>query len=592
MTGEIPPAAIPPAVGDFPAGSQIASYRIEQLIGRGGMAVVYRASDVRLDRQVALKVLSQDLARDTAFRQRFILESRSAAAVDHPNVIPVFEAGEAEGVLFIAMRYVVGQDVRALVDREGKLPAARVVNIVVQVASALDAAHAHGLIHRDVKPANMLLATVSDGRSPDHVYLSDFGLSKQSLATSSLTSTGQFLGTLDYMSPEQIEGRTVDGRTDLYALGCAAFEMLVGDPPFRREQNLAVMWAQISAAPPSVRQWRPDLSPEVDKVLARALAKSPADRQPTCLEFARELHAACAPLTPATAAGPAAPVAPTRPPTELAHAAPPPVGSPPVRGAAVIGQEQTVTENTPSGVRGQAATGRPGLPLASPGAGQAGGPAPAVGRGPVAGPSPAAGPGPGRAGGPGPTAQLYPGGPTYPPVMPPKRRSKALPLLFVLMVVIGLAAAALVVLHLRSEASPTPHVTTTITGTPSPSHTSSASTSPTQTATTPPPPPPTTPRQVVTAFYDAINAHQYRRAYELNQFVHNTPFATWKQGYNTTQHVSVTFGSTSSDVVSITLTALHTDGTYKYYQGSYTVQNGVIVNASISCFTQGNSTCP
>src|SRR5215469_13174368 len=184
---------IRPAFGDFPPGARIANYRIEQLLGRGGMAVVYRASDVRLDRQVALKILTPELARNDAFRQRFILESRAAAAVDHPNVIPVFEAGEADGVLFIAMRYVAGQDVRALVDREGKLPVARVVNIVTQVASALDAAHAHGMIHRDVKPANMLLGTVSDGRSPDHVYLSDFGLSKQSLATASLTSTGQFL---------------------------------------------------------------------------------------------------------------------------------------------------------------------------------------------------------------------------------------------------------------------------------------------------------------------------------------------------------------------------------------------------------------
>src|ERR1017187_1684584 len=187
-----------PAIGDFPAGSRIASYQIQELVGRGGMAVVYRAVDIRLDRPVALKILAPELARDDAFRQRFIRESRSGAAVDHPNIIPVFEAGEADGVLFIAMRYVAGQDVRALIDREGTLRPSRVVSIVTQVASALDAAHAHGLVHRDVKPANMLLGTVATGRTPDHVYLSDFGLSKLSVAAVSLTGTGQFLGTIDY----------------------------------------------------------------------------------------------------------------------------------------------------------------------------------------------------------------------------------------------------------------------------------------------------------------------------------------------------------------------------------------------------------
>jgi tRNA A-37 threonylcarbamoyl transferase component Bud32 len=292
---------IPPAIGDFPAGARIASYRIDQLIGRGGMATVYRATDVRLDRLVALKILTPQLARNDSFRQRFILESRAGASIDHPHVVPVFEAGEAQGVLFIAMRYVTGNDVRALIDREGRLSAARTVEIVSQVASALDAAHAHGLVHRDVKPANMLMSEISDGKSADYVYLSDFGLSKQSLASASLTGTGQFLGTLDYMSPEQIGGRPIDGRTDLYALGCATFEMLAGEPPFRREANLAVMWAQVSAPPPSLRQWRPDLPPAVDAVIAKALAKSPDDRQSSCTEFAQALRAACA--VPSAGAG-------------------------------------------------------------------------------------------------------------------------------------------------------------------------------------------------------------------------------------------------------------------------------------------------
>ena len=276
-------ADIPPAIGDFPPGARIAGYRIEQLIGRGGMAVVYRATNVRLDRMVALKILSPDLARNDSFRQRFIRESRAGAAVDHPHVIPVFEAGEAQDVLFIAMRYVAGLDVRALIERVGQLPAARTVELVLQVASALDTAHAAGLVHRDVKPANMLLASFNDdGLGADHVYLSDFGLSKQSISSPSLTMTGQFLGTLDYMSPEQVNGRQIDGKTDQYALGCAAFEMLTGQPPFRRDANMAVMWAQVSAPPPPVRAARPELSPRVDEVLGRALAKAPEDRFGTC----------------------------------------------------------------------------------------------------------------------------------------------------------------------------------------------------------------------------------------------------------------------------------------------------------------------
>jgi serine/threonine-protein kinase len=294
---------IPPAIGDFPAGAQIASYRIDRLIGRGGMATVYRATDVRLDRQVALKVLIPELARDETFRQRFILESRAGASLDHPHVIPVFEAGDADGVLFIAMRYVAGLDVRALIDREGRLPADRTVSIVSQVASALDAAHEHGLVHRDVKPANMLMAQTQDSGGADYVYLSDFGLSKQSLSSTSLTGTGQFLGTLDYMSPEQISDHTVDGRTDLYALGCATFEMLAGQPPFRREANLAVMWAQVSAQPPSVRQWRPELPAAVDAVLGQALAKSPDERQANCTDFAQALRSACAPRSARAGSG-------------------------------------------------------------------------------------------------------------------------------------------------------------------------------------------------------------------------------------------------------------------------------------------------
>ena len=300
---------IPRDARDFPPGTQIAGYRLEEEIGRGGMAVVYRAHDVRLDRRVALKILTPGLAGDQAFRQRFIRESRAAAAVDHPNIIPIFEAGEFSGVLFIAMRYVQGRDLRTLLDREGTLPAAHVAYIIAQMASALDAAHARGLVHRDVKPANMLLDEAAGSDQRDHVYLSDFGLSKQSLAAADLTSAGQFLGTLDYVAPEQIEGRPVDGRADLYALACAAFEMLCGTPPFNRDQRMAVLWAQLSEPPPALTARRPDLPSAIDQVMAKALAKSPPDRYASCHDFAAALRAASG-LGAGEAAAPGVPPSP------------------------------------------------------------------------------------------------------------------------------------------------------------------------------------------------------------------------------------------------------------------------------------------
>ncbi|HEY7430049.1 MAG TPA: protein kinase [Streptosporangiaceae bacterium] len=282
-----------PAPGEFAAGSTLAGYRLDEVIGRGGMAVVYRAFDSRLQRRVALKVLAPELVRDEEFRQRFIRESRAAAAVDHPNILPIFEAGEADRVLFIAMRYVQGGDVRNLVNEAGRLPAARACAIIAQVASALDLAHAHGLVHRDVKPANMLREATSYAGQPDHIYLSDFGLSKRSVGSGNLTSRGHFLGTLNYVAPEQIEGRNVDGRTDLYALACSAFELLSGDPPFRRDDNMAIMWAQVNAAPPLLSSRGPGLPKAVDRVMGRALAKQAGDRYVTCLEFASALAGAC-----------------------------------------------------------------------------------------------------------------------------------------------------------------------------------------------------------------------------------------------------------------------------------------------------------
>ena len=272
--------------------SRIAGYWLEEQIGQGGMAVVFRARDERLHRLVALKVLAPALAGDGESRQRFIRESRAAAAVDDPHIIPVFEAGETPaGALFIAMRFVPGGDVYSLVRRTGPLSASRAAAIVSPVASALDAAHAAGLVHRDVKPANMLLDT-RPGR-PDHVYLSDFGLSKGTVSTSTgLTGAGHFMGTLDYISPERIEGHQADGRADQYALACSAFEMLTGAPPFRSPEAAALMYAQLSQPPPPLTSRRPDLPAAADQVFARALAKAPGDRYPSCREFADAMRAA------------------------------------------------------------------------------------------------------------------------------------------------------------------------------------------------------------------------------------------------------------------------------------------------------------
>jgi Protein kinase domain len=289
VSGQLPGNADRMVFG-FYVGSRVAGYRLEDQVGAGGMAVVFRAVDERLGRQVALKVLSPELAADEEFRERFIRESRAAAAVDDPHLIPVYEAGEAEGVLFIAMRYVAGGDARSLVRRGGPLSPARMAAIVSPVALALDAAHAVGLVHRDVKPANMLL-DVRQGR-PDHVYLADFGISRHVQSTSGLTGTGQFLGTADYCAPEQIQGAAVDGRADQYALACTVFELLSGRPPFRRDEAAAVIWAQMTQSPPLMTSRRPGLPPAVDGVMEKALAKRPEVRYATCRAFADALRAA------------------------------------------------------------------------------------------------------------------------------------------------------------------------------------------------------------------------------------------------------------------------------------------------------------
>jgi len=541
-----------PAVGDFPVGARIAGYQIQELLGRGGMAVVYRAADVRLDRQVALKVLAPELTKDSGFRQRFIRESRAGASVDHPNIIPVFEAGEAEGVLFIAMRFVAGRDVRALLEREGPLPPARAVSIVTQIASALDTAHARGLVHRDVKPANMLLGTVGSDTTPDHVYLSDFGLSKISASAVSLTGTGQFLGTIDYMSPEQVEGRQIDGRTDQYALACATFEMLTGRPPFQRDQDLAVMWAQVSATPPSASELRQELPAAVDPVLAKALAKAPEDRHTSCLEFAAALRAASALSTGrASAAQP--------PPTELAAA----VSS----GQEPAGQQDRGTPRaaalTPP-VPAQAPAAEATITEAAQGANAAG----------------AAG-WQARAGAPKATARdpgFNPTGPVSAPWQPqtpyqgpPQRgRGKVVPFLVALVTVAVLAGAAVLVLHLRGNGGSPQNGRSS-----SPSGPSASSS---QSSTTPP----TTPRAVVNAYYRDLNLHHYLAAYRLNPSVHPIQtYSQFKYGYRTTQHDYLTITGISGDVVSLNLTAQHTNGKLHYFSGTLTVRHGKIVESDV-----------
>ena len=273
-------------------GGQVAGYRLEQEIGRGGMAVVYRARDLRLERTVAVKLLAPELARNDTFRLRFTHESRAAAAIDHPHIVPIYEAGETDGVLYIAMRYVEGSDLRHVLDRRGPLAPPTALRIAAQVGSALDAAHEHGLVHRDVKPGNILIARGTDSDHPEHAYLTDFGLTKKSLSLTGFTTVGQFVGTLDYVAPEQISGRPVDGRCDVYGFACVVYESLAGHPPFRRDDDMALLWAHQYDQPPALTESRPELPSSVDGVFATALAKSPEDRHDSCLAFVAALRAA------------------------------------------------------------------------------------------------------------------------------------------------------------------------------------------------------------------------------------------------------------------------------------------------------------
>jgi serine/threonine protein kinase len=260
-------------------GTQFAGYRIDGVVGRGGMGVVYRATELALDRPVALKLIAPELAGDASFRERFLRESRLAASIDHAGILPVYTAGEADGELYLANRFVDGTDLRALLE-PGPLPPERALELVGQVADALDVAHARGLVHQDVKPGNVLVDAA------DHCYLSDFGLTKQ-LRGGEATESGLLAGSLDYLAPEQIRRGAVDGRTDQYALGCVLYELLSGAPPFRRETEAQTFWAHMQEEPSPLAAYS-----ELDSIFARALAKEPEDRYESCNAFVDDARAA------------------------------------------------------------------------------------------------------------------------------------------------------------------------------------------------------------------------------------------------------------------------------------------------------------
>ncbi len=304
-------------MADAPFAEEFAGYRIDGRVGRGGMGVVYRATDLSLDRTVALKVLDDELAKDPTFRRRFVTESKLAASLDHPNVIPIYAAGEHDGMPYIAMRFVAGEDLRGVLRTEGRLEPGRVVRLVAQLASALDAAHEAGLVHRDVKPANVLVTKA------DHVYLTDFGLTKRVAADTEATRTGVVLGTLNYMAPEQIRGQAIGPFTDIYSLGCMIVHLLTGQVPFPVETEEAKLWAHVAEPPPRPSERVQGLGTAFDPVVACALGKRPEDRYASAGALGSALAAALQP-------------APEPPPAPVREAAPPPAPKPePARKAPV-----------------------------------------------------------------------------------------------------------------------------------------------------------------------------------------------------------------------------------------------------------------
>jgi serine/threonine protein kinase len=272
------------------AGSEFAGFKIERTLGHGGMGIVYLAREVGLDRLVALKVIRAELAEDERFRARFQRESRTAASIEHPRIVAVFGAGEHDGLLYVAMRYVPGRDLGRLISARGALSADHAASLIAQVADGLDAVHAAGLVHRDVKPANVMVGEPVTGEEGSTAYLTDFGLAKVAASTTGLTATGELIGTVDYMAPEQIEARRVDARTDVYALGCVLFHAVTGEVPFPQRESTAKMWAHVNEPPPAARA--DDPSSVLDPVIRRAMAKDPARRFPSAGDLGRAAVAA------------------------------------------------------------------------------------------------------------------------------------------------------------------------------------------------------------------------------------------------------------------------------------------------------------
>jgi serine/threonine protein kinase len=281
------------STGSWPAfsGKKLGGFEIQEVAGRGGMGVVYSARQHNPERRVALKVIAPELAGDPKFADRFRRESTIAAQLEHPNVIPVYAAGDQDGTLYLAMRFVDGTDLRQVIGVDGGLEPARAAAIVDQVAQALDAAHSQGLVHRDVKPANILIAAVG---AREHVYLTDFGLTRRTESTTGITvtQTGIFLGTIDYVAPEQARGERIDCRADVYSLGCVLFQALTGTVPFPDRNDLAKLYAHATEPPPRVLDRAPDVPAAFDAVLARAMAKAPDDRYPSAGDLGRAALAA------------------------------------------------------------------------------------------------------------------------------------------------------------------------------------------------------------------------------------------------------------------------------------------------------------
>jgi hypothetical protein len=299
-------------------GTVVAGCRIERRLRPGGMSVVYVAEHLHLERKVALKLLDTRLAGDDDYRKRFIRESRLAAGLYHPNIVPIYDAGEADGVPYIMMHFVQGSDLAELIAQKTTLDPGTVLDVTGQVVNALDAAHERGLVHRDVKPANILIATGEGPEPAGHVYLTDFGLAKQVESGTRLTRAGLFMGTLDYVAPEQIQGQGVDRRSDVYSLACVIFESFTGRPPFERESEVAMMYAHIQEEPPSLVERRPDLPAAVDGVVARGMAKNADERWATCGELLEALR------TTLGEAGEARPVEPAPQPAGVTAPGAPP----------------------------------------------------------------------------------------------------------------------------------------------------------------------------------------------------------------------------------------------------------------------------